>query len=261
MPGSDAKAKYLYTVREPWQWVLSAVATDTMTEVEKSADLPSAKFIAENGSVTPPEENPPVRSASARRRQRMAKERRAVAPSTVKMEKTNASTGSIEIAVHGTSSALDSLEDKDELVRTIQRCRCEHLNISPPSVLINWDVSKDECKRVLGESLPVLPGNSGRYAVLKEPMGSRGEGVFFVQDAEEIHAIITEHRQRAQKEPGFLDKLIAAKGRIPSWGKFFVQTSSFLATGTIGLLIITWYAFFVHYKTRQCFRLRLRLVF
>jgi len=85
-------------------------------------------------------------------------------------------------------------------------------------VLINWDVSEDECKRVLGESLPVLPENTDSvYAVLKEPMGSRGEGVFFVKDAEEIHKIITEHRQRAQKEPGFLDQLIAAKGRIPSW--------------------------------------------
>ena len=111
------------------------------------------------------------------------------------------------MAVHGTSSALDSLEDKDELVRTIQRCRCEHLKLSPPSVLINWDVSKDECKRVLGDSLPVLPGNTSSYAVLKEPMGSRGEGVFFVKDAEEIHKIVTEHRQRAQKEPGFMGLL------------------------------------------------------
>lgn len=218
-------AKYMYTVRSPWQWVLSAIATNAMTEVEKTADLPSAKIAAQqqNGAESENEEsNMPIRSASTRRRQRLFKERRAGVPSTLRLEKLNADTGAIEIAVHGTSAAFDSLEDKDELVRTIQRCRCEHLKLSPPAVLINWDVSKDECKRVLGDSLPVLPGNTGSYAVLKEPMGSRGEGVFFVKDAEEIHRIITEHRLRAQQEPGFLDQLIAAKGRIPSWGKWYL---------------------------------------
>ena len=58
---------------------------------------------------------------------------------------------------------------------------------------------------------------STHIAVLKEPMGSRGTGVFFVKDADEIHAIIEEHRQRAVSEQGFLDDLIAQKGRIPSW--------------------------------------------
>ncbi|CAB9521751.1 expressed unknown protein [Seminavis robusta] len=229
-PRQDDNNKYVYqyTVRDPWQWVISAIATESMTSVEKFSDLPSAK-LATNGSPAAvqqhqPQEAPqqmmsgnPLRASSARRRQKMAKERRAALPATLRWEKINAKTGDIATAVHGTSSALDSLEDKDELVRTIQRCRCEHLNLSPPSVLINWDVSEEECKRVLGDALPVLPGNPATYAVLKEPMGSRGEGVFFVKDAEEIHKIISEHRQRAQKEPGFLDKLIAAKGRIPSW--------------------------------------------
>lgn len=223
--------EYHYTVRSPWQWVMSSIATDQMTEVEQTADLPLAKKIAENGAsvdTKDPTEIPRPLGAmraqsSAARRQRRAKERRAIIPSTLRIEKTNTTTGEIEMVVHGTSSALDSLEDKDELVRTIQRCRCENLNLSPPSVLINWDVSHDECKRVLGDSLPVLAGNKNevKYAVLKEPMGSRGEGIFFVKDAEEIHEIITKHRKNAQEEPGFLDKLIDAKGRIPSWGKSF----------------------------------------
>lgn len=228
---------YEYTVKPPWQWVMSAIATATMTEKEKSADLPSAKKIAEEGAAAAAasgQATPPVpaaapinfRASSTRRRQRRENQRRAQVPAMLRLEKLNASTGDIEIAVHGSSTALDSLDDKDELVRTIQRCRCEQLGISPPSVLINWDVSEEECKRVLGDALPALPGNENSgFAVLKEPMGSRGEGVFFVKDAEEIHKIITEHRQRAQKEPGFLDQLIAAKGRIPSWGKFHVCTS------------------------------------
>lgn len=216
---NDADAQYYYTVRSPWQWVLTSIATDAMKEIEKSADLPSAKIIAQNGANGGQEDEglPPSRSASQRRRQRQAKERRAGIPATLRLEKLNGKTGAIEMAVHGSSAALDSLEDKDELVRAIQRCRCEHLNLSPPSVLITWDASKDEVKRVLGDSLPALPGHFGKYAVLKEPMGSRGEGIFFVKDAEEIHKIVTEHRKRAQKEPGFLDKLISAKGRIPSW--------------------------------------------
>jgi len=222
---------YQYTVREPWQWVVSAIATDEMKELEKLADLPSSKKIAESsggtnetqqqdGAAGQPGAGALRSTSSRRRRDRMIKDRRAGAPSTLRLEKINNATGEIEMAIHGTSCSLDSLEDKDELVRTIQRCRCEHLNLSPPSKLISWDVSKDECERVLGDSLPVLPQNAkSPYAVLKEPMGSRGEGVFFVKDAEEIHTIIAEHRQRAQKEPGFLDKLIEAKGRIPSWGK------------------------------------------
>lgn len=209
---------------------MSEIATDQMTEVEQPSELPFAKKLAEDGAAAAaahlapeiPKSAGALRANSSSRRQRRAKERRAIIPSTLRIEKVNPATGEIEMVVHGTSSALDSLEDKDELVRTIQRCRCENLNLSPPSVLINWDVSKDECKRVLGESLPVLPTNKDDliYAVLKEPMGSRGEGIFFVKDAEEIHETISKHRQMAQQEPGFLDRLIEAKGRIPSWGKF-----------------------------------------
>ena len=62
-----------------------------------------------------------------------------------------------------------------------------------------------------------INSTSTPIAVLKEPMGSRGTGVFFVRDANEIHTIIENHRQQAVSEAGFLDNLIAEKGRIPSW--------------------------------------------
>lgn len=121
---------------------------------------------------------------------------------------------------HGTSEAFDGLEDKDEFVRTLQRCRCEHLELSPPSVLINWDVSAQECKNLVGESMPTLLGNetTEKVGVLKEPMGRSGAGVFFVHDAEEIYELMDRNRKRAAEEPGLLDELIAEKGRIPSWG-------------------------------------------
>lgn len=123
---------------------------------------------------------------------------------------------------HGTSEAFDGLEDKDEFVRTLQRCRCEHLELSPPSVLINWDASAQECKNLVGESMPTLLGNHNEatetVGVLKEPMGKSGAGVFFVHDAKEIHELMDRNRRRAAEEPGLFDELIAEKGRIPSWG-------------------------------------------
>jgi hypothetical protein len=123
---------------------------------------------------------------------------------------------------HGTSEAFDGLEDKDEFVRTLQRCRCEHLELSPPSVLINWDASAQECRNLVGDNMPTLLGNekyTSSIGVLKEPMGKSGAGVFFVHNADEIHELMDRNRKRAVEEPGLLDELIAEKGRIPSWGK------------------------------------------
>lgn len=170
-------------------------------------------------------------STPATRRRRNAS-KKFKGPATLQLEITNPSTGKIEYAVHGTSSALDGLEDKDELVRTLQRCRCDHLNLSPPSILIGWDVSRDECLNVLGKDLPTLKENKSehKYAVLKEPMGSAGKGIYFVETAEEIHKIIDEHRQRALTETNLLDNLIAVKGRIPSWGKFACSLPSYFPT-------------------------------
>ena len=50
---------------------------------------------------------------------------------------------------HGVSQALDGLQEKDELVRTIQKC-CpattdDWMAIIPPTVLLPWDVSREEC--------------------------------------------------------------------------------------------------------------------
>ena len=50
-------------------------------------------------------------------------------------------------------------------------------------------------------------------------MGSRGDGVYFVQSVEEIYAKLEEHRARAMREgQDFLDGLMENMGRIPSWG-------------------------------------------
>jgi hypothetical protein len=210
-----------YTVRDPWQWVMQEVAegSDNVQEVQKAADLPTGKIAAAAAASASADGAVPTPLSAPQRRRR----KKPVGPCTLRLEVPDAN-GEIIEAVHGSSEALDGLEDKDELVRTIQRCRCEHLELSPPSRLLNWDVTKEECMNLVGDSLPGLVSNEKdspeeRIAVLKEPMGSRGTGVFFVKDAVQIHEIIEEHRKRAVAEPEFLDNLIAVKGRIPSWGK------------------------------------------
>ena len=201
-----------FFVFQPWQWLMQQIAVDGMTEVADPLDLPSEKEPKAAMAATP-----------ATRRRRMAT-RKFKGPATLKLEIVNPESGLVDFAVHGTSAALDGLEDKDELVRTMQRCRCDGLNISPPSVLISWDVTHEECLNVVGKELPKLEQNKDTktFAVLKEPMGSQGKGIYFVDEAEQIHKIIDEHRQRALTEPDYLDKLIEVKGRIPSWGEFIM---------------------------------------
>jgi hypothetical protein len=194
------------------------ISSPGMTQANGPSDLPSEQLLAHkvesSGELTGVLNTP----SSTRRRRNAA--RKFKGPATLKIEICNPSSGLLEFAAHGTSAALDGMEDKDELVRTLQRCRCDHLNLSPPAVLISWDVSSEECLNVVGQNMPVIPENNEekKYAVLKEPMGSQGKGIYFVASAEEIHKIIDEHRLRALKEPDLLDNLIAIKGRIPSWG-------------------------------------------
>jgi hypothetical protein len=226
-PARSEEGVIHYVVRHPWKWVMRKLQeSERMTEADTPSDLPSAKLAAAaavgdaaplNGGTESVTANTPTTPASRRRRQKIRDKLNV--PATLRIEIVNPKTGALELAVHGTSSAFDGLEDKDELLRTIQRCRVEELGLSPPSILINWDVTREECLNVIGKGLPKLKTNQNDeiIAVLKEPMGSQGRGIFFVKDAEEIHKIISEHRQRALDEPHFLDNLIERKGRIPSW--------------------------------------------
>lgn len=205
---------------------MKSIAAEGMTQADTPLDLPSEKLPkapADEGVTSPTPATP------ATRRRRIAA-KKFKGPSTLKIEIINPETGLLEYAVHGTSAALDGMEDKDELVRTLQRCRCDNLNLSPPAILLSWDVTSGECINVVGKNLPVLEENTSekKYAVLKEPMGSQGKGIYFVSSAEEIHKIIDEHRLRALNEPDFLDNLIAVKGRIPSWGKLLPRSSRVL---------------------------------
>ncbi len=197
------------TVLQPWQWLLKAALEEgtELSIVDNASELPTAHLLETDAS-------PPPTPSNRRRKKKNPNS------CSLRLEIKDRE-GNVIRAAHGNSEAFDGLEDKDELVRTLQRCRCEHLELSPPSRLVNWDVTKEECKNVVGNKMPTLLGNEEKesFAVLKEPMGSRGTGIFFVRNAQEIHEIIDEHKKEAMAKPNFLDDLIANKGRIPSWGK------------------------------------------
>lgn len=187
---------------------MQSIALPGMRQVDNPGDLPSMSFQSDTAAETP---------STNRRRTRIA---RPSGIATLKLEIWN-DENVLQFAAHGNSSAMDSLEDKDELVRAFQRCRCDHLNITPPSVLLNWDVTHEECLNVVGDELPSLEENKDekKYAVLKEPMGSQGQGIHFVSSAEEIFDVVERQHKRALEERELLNRLIEAKGRIPSWGE------------------------------------------
>jgi hypothetical protein len=228
-----------YVIRHPWQWVMHEIATPGMEEVMAPSELPLSKAaaaVAQSLAAAAAVTNTPSTPATRRRRNQKKSNKNTV-PATFRLnicsgsgDGSSSSSDKVELAIHGTSSAIDGLEDKDELFRTLQRCRCDQLNLSPPSILVSWDVTHEECLNVVGKKLPSLEMEAAaadgdattlnnKVAVLKEPMGSQGKGIYFVKNAEEIFSIIDEQHQRAMKEPQFLDNLIEAKGRIPSWGE------------------------------------------
>eukprot|EP00934_Nitzschia_sp_Nitz4_P001850 Nitzschia sp. Nitz4//scaffold38_size140716//129009//130408//NITZ4_003175-RA/size140716-processed-gene-0.53-mRNA-1//1//CDS//3329550162//1850//frame0 len=200
------------TVRDHYKWLLEEALEnrENVVFVENVTDLPSAQIFQESVDEIP------ATPTSSRRRSR----KKPVNNSPLRLEVQDPN-NEILLAIHASSEAFDGIVDKDELVRTLQRCRADHLEISPPSRLVNWDVTKEECMNVVGSEMPTLLGTKAKgaehVAVLKEPMGSRGTGIFFVRNAEEIHSIVEEHRKAAVEDPNFLTDLIALKGRIPSW--------------------------------------------
>ena len=231
---SSDKAVY-YVVRHPWQWVMEDLSKDLnhMAPVDNPNNLPLAKQQQEEEQQQK-QQQPASNSrrghgslGGSGRLSRRSPKSSSQGRASLRLEVVNSTTNQVVLAVHGTSACFEGLGDKDELVRTMQRCRCDHLHLSPPSLLIQWDVTPEECHNLVGSTLPVLTTTTGNsaihpsaYAVLKEPMGSQGKGIFFVRNAQEIHEIIDRNHQRASEDPDLLENLIAVKGRIPSWGTY-----------------------------------------
>lgn len=140
------------TVREPWNWVMEDVCTrnsgglSIITRVDTKEDLPSGKLAS---VATLAAASHPNTSRTGRRRNQKNNTATIDKNCTLRVEIiSNANTHQDKSrpwtlkAFHCTSQAFDGVDDKDELARTLRRCRCEDLEISPPSQLINWDVTK-----------------------------------------------------------------------------------------------------------------------
>eukprot|EP00544_Gedaniella_sp_CCMP2646_P012753 CAMPEP_0202489372 /NCGR_PEP_ID=MMETSP1361-20130828/7119_1 /ASSEMBLY_ACC=CAM_ASM_000849 /TAXON_ID=210615 /ORGANISM="Staurosira complex sp., Strain CCMP2646" /LENGTH=421 /DNA_ID=CAMNT_0049119103 /DNA_START=57 /DNA_END=1322 /DNA_ORIENTATION=- len=195
-----------YTVRAPWDWVMQQVVQNDafFKQVASEQELVSTKIQA-NTQVT----------ATPNIQHRRTTMKKGPSPCILRLEECFVENDALQVALHGTSAALDGLEDKDELVRTMQRCRCEQLQMCPPSLLIKWDMSRDE----LTNYLPSLPSMSKDHtmAVLKEPMGSSGEGIYFCQTIQQVYQQMERHKNLALEDGDYLDNIMNTKGRMPAW--------------------------------------------
>lgn len=139
-------------VHPSFQWIIEEIQKDNklpnLSVVEKANELPTAIWQTKNGGGGEESTTTLPRPTTTRSRSTGRRKKGPSGPCSLQIEIQNLESGEIIDAIHGTSEAFDGLEDKDELVRTTQRCRCEQLELTPPSRLITWDSTKEECKNV-----------------------------------------------------------------------------------------------------------------
>ncbi len=63
-----------------------------------------------------------------------------------------------------------------------------------------------------------LLGLCNGVAVLKEPMGSSGEGIYFCQTIQQVYQQMERHKNLASEDGDYLDNIMNIKGRMPAWG-------------------------------------------
>lgn len=205
IPPSPTTTTLHYATRESWAWVAAAALRHRrVAPVGGPRELPSFRGV------------PPLRPSTR------------PSPALIRLEIVDDDEkATVRRAVHGTGFAFRRLADKDDLVRALARRGRERF-APTPSALVPWDAVDDdgewrdgEREKVV-EAFPFLDENehdeSRSFAVLKAPLGSRGEGIHFVSRVDEVRDVVRTHRERALAEGGdFLDGLRRTKGRIPDW--------------------------------------------
>lgn len=104
-----------------------------------------------------------------------------------------------------TSPAFESLDAKDSLYQAFSSVQVA--DVMPHTKLLPWNCESEE---QIGE-LPTSP------ALLKAPLGSAGDCLYFVNSAMDILTVIKNHKARAEAVPNFLEGLIEKYGAVPSW--------------------------------------------
>jgi hypothetical protein len=109
------------------------------------------------------------------------------------------------IAVWATSPALEFLDAKDSLFETLSSVGVG--DTMPTTKILSWTCAN--CDEV-GE-LPTVP------ALLKAPLGSAGDCLYFVHSPADVLCVVLNHKHRAESVPNFIDGLIKQYGKVPSW--------------------------------------------
>jgi len=198
-----------YQCRSPWQWVFKEAFQELIDARTNDNSHNEISFLS--GRVKRCEEVSNARLLPSKNFiTKQSKTRRFGC--TLRIELASSINSDIFSCYYGTSQAMEGLADKDEFVRTLSNFNCEYL--SPPSLLIDWDASESYC---LAIKFPTTR-HDNNVAVLKTPLGSRGEGVFFISCVEEIVHYVQQNYIRAMEERGnFLKDVYQSKGRFPSW--------------------------------------------
>jgi hypothetical protein len=109
------------------------------------------------------------------------------------------------IAIWATSPAFESLDAKDSLYETLSLVGAG--DSMPYTKILPWTcASSDE----VGD-LPTVP------ALLKAPLGSAGDCLYFVRSPADVLCVVNNHKLRAESVPNFIDGLIGQYGKVPSW--------------------------------------------
>lgn len=216
---------YHYTVRAPWSWVLERVADDLTISCAKGQSTEEGNN--DDGENTPSDLRYCCshRNLPSYRRPEPRKHRRPPMPCTLRLDRvTTTRDGVTKIeSFHGTSWALNGLEDKDVMVRTFEEIESTQ-DFIPPSILLPWDCTEqnnDVWAELCSDPQCHWPhlNKLASFAVLKQPLGSRGDGIYFVKGIEQVREIVETHRVQALRDIPFLESIRAQKGgRMPSWG-------------------------------------------
>lgn len=147
-----------------------------------------------------------------------------------------------------TSRCLEFLDPKDALYRELLQCGMQ--NSMPRTQLLDWDSTQEG----VAVSLPTIP------ALLKAPLGSGGDSLYYVNDKNDVLAVIKEHATKAASVPGFIDSLIEQYGKVPQWSLQEIYPSIKIARNSRNCQIRAYLVFcggnlylYTSYEVRQPF--------
>jgi hypothetical protein len=181
MAREDNQDSYRYSGHINWRWVLDCA----MIEIAKAGPRDNLERVSR------------MRELSSHSH---VQSKRGYALFRVEMEQQDKL-----LAIWATSPAFEYLDPKDALFEAFDSVGVA--DVMPRTRLLPWTCgSIDE----VGE-LPTVP------ALLKAPLGSAGDCLYFVQSAEDVVCVARNHKQRAEAAPNFVEGLVEKYGKVPSW--------------------------------------------